>query len=81
MANNYYMIQMNDTDAAELLKKLAQHDLRTLGNEVAWLIRQEWARRYSQPNPGVTVGEAMEAAKEDTDNLPADEKFTSTEQP
>jgi Arc/MetJ-type ribon-helix-helix transcriptional regulator len=25
------------------------------------LIRQEWARRYGQPNPAVTVGEAVEA--------------------
>jgi len=27
------------------------------------LIRQEWARRYSQPNGGVTVGEALDALK------------------
>ncbi len=30
---------------------------------VRWLIRQEWARRYSQPNPDVTVAEALEAAQ------------------
>lgn len=27
------------------------------------LIRQEWARRYSQPNPLITVQSAIEAGK------------------
>ncbi len=27
------------------------------------LIRQEWARRYGRPNPGVTVEQAVEAGE------------------
>jgi len=30
---------------------------------VRWLIRQEYARRYSQPNPTITIAEAQAAAE------------------
>ena len=53
------MIRMNDNEAGEMLKKLASSDLRSAGMEVAFLIRQEYARRYSQPNALITVSEAM----------------------
>lgn len=45
MAKDYYMIQMNDLEAADYLKTMSTNDLRSIGNEVAWLIRQEWERR------------------------------------
>lgn len=47
MQNNYYMIQMTDTEAAKMLQTMAKDDLRSYGNQVAYLIRQEFARRSS----------------------------------
>ena len=40
-----YAIRTNDVEAGEMLQQMAKEDLRTIGNEVAWIIRQEWARR------------------------------------
>lgn len=40
-----YMIQMNDLEAADMLQAMAREDLRSYGNQVAWLIRQEFDRR------------------------------------
>jgi len=40
-----YMIQMNDLEAADMLQAMAREDLRSYGNQVAWLIRQEVDRR------------------------------------
>lgn len=47
MPKDYYMIQMNDLEAAEMLRELAKEDIRSFGSETAWLIRQEFARRFS----------------------------------
>lgn len=58
MAENDFYMRTSDSEAGEMLKKLAENDMRSIGNEIAWLIRQEYARRYSRPNPLVTVGEA-----------------------
>ena len=41
-----YMIQMNDIEAADMLQAMARADLRSYGNQVAWLIRQEYDRRH-----------------------------------
>lgn len=45
-----YMIQMNDLEAADMLQAMAREDLRSYGNQVAWLIRQEVDRRNSEDN-------------------------------
>ena len=42
-----------------MAKRLADEDQRSVSSEIAWLIRQEWARRYSQPNPVISVADAM----------------------
>ena len=57
MQNNYYMIQMTDTEAAKMLQTMAREDLRSYGNQVAYLIRQEFARRLlvnTEHTPNVT---------------------------
>jgi hypothetical protein len=54
-------IRIKDREAQKMLLKLAKEDMRTLGNQVAWLTRQEYSRRYSRPNPVVTVGDAEAA--------------------
>lgn len=57
-----FQIRTSDVEAGELLRHLADKDMRSMGNEVAWLIRQEYARRYSQPNPVITIEQACAAA-------------------
>jgi hypothetical protein len=57
-----FQIRTSDVEAGELLKRLAEIDMRSMGNEVAWIIRQEYARRYSQPNANITIAEAEAAA-------------------
>ena len=47
------MIRVVDQEALEMLRIMAEKDLRSLGNFTAWLIRQEYSRRYSQPNEKV----------------------------
>ena len=44
MANSY-MIQIYSSDIEPMVKELASEDMRSIGNEVAWLIRQEFDRR------------------------------------
>lgn len=58
-----FYIRTSDQEAERMLKQLAEEDMRSISMEIAWLIRQEWARRYSQPNPLITVQDAIEAAK------------------
>ena len=69
MQNNYYMIQMTDTDAAKMLQKMARNDLRSYGNQVAYLIRQEYARRtpINTENTSAAVDEKQFAAKTQAD--------------
>ncbi len=56
-------VDTNDEEAKAMLNKLAEQDMRSASAEVIWLIRQEWARRYSQPNPAISVADAMLAAQ------------------
>jgi metal-responsive CopG/Arc/MetJ family transcriptional regulator len=57
------VIQVNvsmEIETANQLEKMAKemgYDNRSAF--VRWLIRQEYARRYSQPNPVITVEEAL----------------------
>ena len=40
-----FQIRTSDGKVGEMLRKLADDDMRSMGAEVAWIIRQEWARR------------------------------------
>ena len=57
-------VDTNDEEAKVMLNKLAEEDMRSASAEVIWLIRQEWARRYSQPNSAISVADAMLASEE-----------------
>ncbi|GAP10585.1 hypothetical protein BECAL_01758 [Bellilinea caldifistulae] len=59
-----FYIRTSDQEVERMLKQLAEEDMRSISMEVAWLIRQEWARRYSQPNPAISVADAMLASEE-----------------
>ena len=43
---NRYMVQIKDQDIEPLIKSLAAEDMRSIGNEVAWLIRKEYYARH-----------------------------------
>lgn len=61
-----YRIQINmevDADLFEMHNKLCFENEQTSAQLFRWLIRQEYARRFSQPNPLVTVEEATEAGQ------------------
>jgi len=45
MANSY-LIQIYDPDIEPMVKELASEDMRSIGNEVAWLIRKEYFARH-----------------------------------
>ena len=47
MANSY-LIQIYDPDIEPMVKQLASEDMRSIGNEVAWLVRKEYTARYSE---------------------------------
>ena len=43
---NGYMVQITGLDIEPLIKSLAAEDMRSIGNEVAWLIRKEYYARH-----------------------------------
>lgn len=57
------IIQMNvavtDEDAQMVDRMMVEEGYENRSAFVRRLIRQEWARRYSQPNPVITVEEAV----------------------
>lgn len=46
MDENYYLIAVKAPDIEPMVKELASEDLRSIGNEVAWLIRKEYNARH-----------------------------------
>ena len=57
MAEELTTVQI-DVETREVLRGLAGEDYRSMASELKWLVTQEHARRYSQPNPVITVEEA-----------------------
>ena len=46
MAKPYsYMVQITGLDIEPLIKTLAEEDMRSFGNELAWLVRKEYNAR------------------------------------
>ena len=46
MQENYYLIAIKAPDIEPMVKALASEDMRSIGNEVAWLIRKEYYGRH-----------------------------------
>lgn len=42
---------------------LASDDHRSMTSQIEWLVDQETSRRYSQPNPLISIEEAEKAAQ------------------
>jgi len=56
-------VNLSDEDI-KMLDRMMEEDAYL--NRSAWvrrLIRQEWARRYSKPNPAISVADATTAAR------------------
>lgn len=49
-----------DEEIEAMAKRLAEEDQRSVSSEIAWLIRQEWARRQAQRPTPVFVSEKEE---------------------
>jgi hypothetical protein len=49
MQENYYLIAIKAPDIEPLIKSLAAEDMRSIGNEAAWLIRKEYFNRHPKP--------------------------------
>jgi hypothetical protein len=43
---NGYMVQITGLDIEPLIKALAEEDMRSIGNELAWLVRKEYRARH-----------------------------------
>lgn len=56
-------VSMDNETAGQLDQMARQAGYDNRSAFVRWLIRQEYARRYSAPNAGVSVGEAMAAGE------------------
>lgn len=56
-------VNVTAEDAKMLQRMMVEDAYDNRSAFVRRLIRQEWARRYSQPNPVVTVKQAKEAEK------------------
>lgn len=52
-----------DTETNDMLKRMANADDRTDSALVRTLVREEFARRYSTPQPAITITEAQAAAE------------------
>jgi hypothetical protein len=56
------IIRVEDAEARQMLGELATEDRRPWGGMVSWLIRQEFARRRSTPQPLITIVDAQNTA-------------------
>ena len=45
---NRYMVQITGLDIEPLIKALAEEDMRSIGNELAWLVRKEYNARHTK---------------------------------
>ena len=64
MTSKFISLQISDMDE-RMIRQLMSDDMIFNRSEfIRRLIHQEWARRYSQPNPAVSVSDAIAAGSE-----------------
>jgi len=64
MTSKFISLQISDLDE-RMIKRLMSEDMLFNRSEfIRRLIHQEWARRYSQPTPTVSISDAMAAGSE-----------------
>lgn len=50
-----------DEETLAMLKNLSKESERNVSAYVRWLIKREWERQFSQPQPLITVEDAINA--------------------
>jgi len=64
MTSKFISLQISDMDE-QMIRRLMSEDMLFNRSEfIRKLIHQEWARRYSQPNPAISMADAMAAGSE-----------------
>ncbi|MEZ0396803.1 MAG: hypothetical protein ABWK53_10300 [Anaerolineales bacterium] len=63
MADVFMNVRIEEEDARMLERMMAEDFIDNRSMFIRRLIRQEWARRFSQPNPEISVADAMLAGK------------------
>lgn len=71
-------VNLTDEDARMMDQMMTEDGYEKRSPFVRWLIRQEYARRYSKPNPLVTVADAQ-AASGTGDRLVAQDALSAPE--
>jgi metal-responsive CopG/Arc/MetJ family transcriptional regulator len=64
MGDVFMNVRIEDHDAKMLERMMTEDFIDNRSMFIRKLIRQEWARRYSQPNPAISVADAMLASEE-----------------
>jgi hypothetical protein len=64
MTSRFISLQISDLDERMIMKLMSEDMLFNRSEFIRRLIHQEWARRYSQPNPAISVADAMAAGSE-----------------
>lgn len=64
MTDVFMNVRIEEEDARMLERMMAEDFIDNRSMFVRRLIRQEWARRYSRPNPAISVADAMLAGEE-----------------
>ncbi len=57
-------VSITEEDARMLDRMMVEDAYDNRSAFVRRLIRQEWARRYSRPNTGISIADALQAGKE-----------------
>lgn len=57
-------VNVTEEDARMVDRMMVEDGYDNRSAFIRRLIRQEWARRYSQPNPAISVADAMLASEE-----------------
>jgi len=63
MADVFMNVRIEEEDARMLERMMSEDFIDNRSMFIRRLIRQEWARRYSKPNPLISVADALAAGE------------------
>lgn len=69
MTDVFMNVRIEEYDAKMLDRMMAEDFIDNRSAFIRRLIRQEFARRYSQPNPAISVADAMLAGEETAEKM------------
>jgi hypothetical protein len=62
-SRKYFAFRISNPEVRKMLVRLSSQDDRSGVAEITSLIRQEYARRFSTPQPVITVADAQNTAQ------------------